>query len=655
MDHFKRFMPLPLKDVRVHDGFWSEYAKLVREVVIPYQWDALNDRITDAEPSYAVRNFRIAAGEEEGAFEGMVFQDSDVAKWLEAVGYSLQTSPDPELEKIADEVIELIGRAQQPDGYLNTYFIINGLEKRWTNLHECHELYCAGHLMEAAVAYFQATGKRKLLDIVCRYADHIDSVFGREEGKLRGYDGHQEIELALVKLYEATGEERYLRLSQYFIDERGNEPYFFDAEWEKRGGVSHWFKRVVEPPSRSKTYNQTHLPVRRQSEAVGHAVRAVYMYTGMADIAARTGDKELLEACRRLWDNMTSRQLYITGGIGSTAHGEAFTFDYDLPNDSIYSETCASIGLVFFAWRMLQMEARSCYADVMEKALYNTIAGSMSKDGKHYFYVNPLEVWPSASEKSPVKQHVKPVRQKWFGCACCPPNIARLLLSLGQYIYTVGEDTVYTHLYIGGEAVVPIGAGKVKLTQKTDYPWDGTITMEISLQDAKEFAIGLRIPDWCQKAHLKVNNQTVDVYSSIKEGYAIFRREWNDGDRIELMLDMPVELMQSHPRVRANAGKVAIQRGPLVYCLEEADNGDNLSAILLPLDGSLSAEQDESQLGRMILIRGEALRTDETVWSEELYRPLKTMEAKISFKAIPYYLWGNRKPGEMLVWIRVKE
>jgi DUF1680 family protein len=345
---------LPLNQVTLRDTFWSHYLDLVRQTVIPYQWEALNDRIPDAEPSHAVKNFKIAAGLEAGEYGGLVFQDSDVAKWLEAVGYSLATHPDPALEQLADEVIAIIGKAQQPDGYLNTYFTLKEPGKRWTNLHECHELYCAGHMMEAAVAYLKGTGKRALLDIMCRFADYIDTVFGSEPGKIQGYDGHQEIELALVKLYEVTGNEKYLNLSRFFIDERGKTPNFFVEEWRGRRGLSHWTKKVEGEPNLA--YNQSHKPVREQTEAVGHSVRAVYMYTAMADLAAQTGDEALYNACKRLWSNIITKQMYITGGIGSTHHGEAFTFDYDLPNDTVYAETCASIGLVFFAHRMLKME-----------------------------------------------------------------------------------------------------------------------------------------------------------------------------------------------------------------------------------------------------------------------------------------------------------
>lgn len=643
--------PVPLKNVTITDPFWSDYVDLVRNTVIPYQWEALNDRIADAEPSYAVKNFKIAAGLEKGEFGGLVFQDSDVAKWLEAVGYSLQTHPDPKLEEIADGIIDIIEKAQQPDGYLDTYFIVKEPEKRWTNLHECHELYVAGHMMEAAVAYYKATGKRKLLDVMCRFADNIDSVFGPEPEKLQGYDGHQEVELALVKLYEATGNEKYLKLSKYFIDERGKEPYFFIKEWEKRDGYSHWMKSKVSSPDMK--YNQAHKPVRQQEEAVGHAVRAVYMYTAMADIARETGDTSLLEACKRLWGNMANKQMYITGGIGSTHHGEAFTFDYDLPNDTVYAESCASIGLIFFANRMLQMEQDSAYADVMERALYNTILGSMSRDGRHFFYVNPLEVWPEASEKNPGRHHVKPVRQKWFGCACCPPNIARLLTSLNQYIYSFSEKTVYTHLYIGGEAEIEFADGKLKLRQENRYPWDGKIKLSVVSSGVKNISLALRIPGWCKKWTAYINGKKADSLK-VEKGYAFFDGIWKAGDEIELSLEMPVEVIQANPKVRADAGKVAIQRGPLVYCLEETDNGENLSALSIDINSGFFTETGSGLPEGGIVIKGKALRTIDENWDNTLYRTYSFNEKEVEFKAVPYGMWGNRNPGEMLVWVNKK-
>ncbi len=365
MTNLTNLTPIALKNVNIEESFWSRYVELIRDTIIPYQWEVLNDRIPGVTPSHSIKNYRIASGLEQGEFQGMVFQDTDVAKWIEAVAYSIEIKPDPELEKTVDGVIDIIEKVQQPDGYLNTYYTLKEPGKRWTNFRECHELYCAGHMIEAAVAYYEATGKRKLLDIMCRFTDYIDSVIGPEPGKMKAYPGHQEIELALVKLYKVTGNEKYLKLSKYFIDERGKEPYYFDIEAKKRGNVLHY----PEFAKFDRKYAQTHLPVRQQTTAEGHAVRAVYMYSAMADIAAETGDTELLEACRRIWNNIVTKRMYITGSIGSTEFGESFTCDYDLPNDINYSETCASIGLMFFAYRMLQIEAKSCYADIMEKAL----------------------------------------------------------------------------------------------------------------------------------------------------------------------------------------------------------------------------------------------------------------------------------------------
>ena len=639
--------PVPLKDVRINDPFWSRYDGLIREAVIPSQWDALNDNIPGAAPSHAVHNFKIAAGLEQGEFEGLVFQDSDLAKWIEAVGYSLITHPDPDLEQTADGLIDIIEKAQRPDGYLNTYFILKEPSKRWTNLAECHELYCAGHMIEAAVAYYQATGKRKLLDVMCRFADHIDSVFGPEEDKLKGYPGHQEIELALVKLYKTTGNEKYLKLAKYFIDERGRQPNYFDVELEKRGRAQHWdaFRDF------GRSYNQAHVPVREQTEAVGHSVRAAYMYSGMADIAAETGDETLKAACKRLWDNIADKRMYITGGIGSTEHGEAFTFDYDLPNGTVYAETCASIGLIFFARRMLALEADAKYADVMERALYNTAISGISLDGRRFFYVNPLEALPEASEKDPGKRHVKVTRQKWFACACCPPNVARLLASLGEYIYTADENTVFVNLYIGGEARIDLGAGSVSLVQETGYPWDETVIIKIIADKPLEFTLAMRAPGWCDRMDVSVNGEPAGAVTL--NGYARVGRTWSGGDCVEIKLDMPARRVRANPAVREDIGKVALQRGPIVYCLEEADNGKNLHEIVLPIEVELTVGPDDRIPGGAPVIKADALRVDSAAWGGGLYRadaalPLVPLKALF----IPYFAWANREPGEMTVWIR---
>ncbi len=633
----------------IQDDFWGRYIQLVQDVVIPYQYEALHDRVPDAEPSHAIANFEIAAGRKTGEFHGFVFQDSDVAKWLEAVGYSLQLKRDPELEARADAVIDLVAAAQQPDGYLNTYFTIKEPGKRWTNLQDCHELYCAGHFIEAAAAYYEATGKDKLLNTMRRMADHIGSVFGPEDGKLKGYDGHQEIELALVKLYRLTGEEKYLKLSSFFIDQRGQEPNFLRQEWEARGRVTHWSSTPAS--SIDLKYFQAHIPVREQTEAVGHSVRAVYMYTAMADLAALTGDRALRDACVRLWDNMTGKQMYITGGIGSTHLGEAFTFDYDLPNDMVYAETCASIGLIFFARRMLELEPDARYADVMERALYNNVLGSMAQDGRHYFYVNPLEVWPQACSCNPDKHHVKSERQGWFGCACCPPNVARLLTSMNQYIYTVHGDTLYTNLYIGSELNTTLGGTAVAVTQQSNYPWEGTITLKVNPVEAAEFGIALRIPSWSSSAEIWVGGEKLSLDESVEQGYCVIRRVWNAGDTIELKLPMEAHRVYAHPELRADAGKTAIQRGPLVYCLEAADNSTPLSSIALDESAPLTEQFEASLLGGAVVVKGQGSRIEQAGWSGGLYSRAKAPVEAATITAIPYYLWGNRGSGEMKVWI----
>ncbi|GIP18464.1 hypothetical protein J40TS1_41060 [Paenibacillus montaniterrae] len=653
---------LPLKNVAIRDHFWSHYIRLVREVVVPYQWEVLNDRVPEAEPSHAVRNFKIAAGEEQGEFGGMVFQDSDVAKWLEAVAYLLQTGPDRELEAAADEMIDIIAKAQHADGYLNTYFTLKEPEGRWTNLAECHELYCAGHMIEAAVAYYEATGKRKIIDVVCRFADYIDSVFGSEPGKLNGYDGHQEIELALVKLYRTTGIERYLRLSQYFLDQRGSRPHFYFREFKLRDGKVHFLQLDM---AHDLKYSQSHRPVRQQDEAVGHAVRLVYMLSGMADVAAETGDASLLQACRSIWKSIVTKRMYITAGIGSMAYGESFTADYDLPSDTAYAETCASIGLIFFAHRMLQLEPSSEYASIMERALYNTVVSGMARDGKSFFYVNPLEVDPRLFGKNQIYDHVKPIRQEWFSCACCPPNIARLLASLGQYIYTVKGDTLYTHLYIGGHAKIDWEDGSFEIEQSGNYAWEGQVKLNIAATCSHAKTIALRIPDWCDGVKIEIDGVPLELEQQrIEHGYVTITRQWAAATEIRLLFDMPIKKMKGHPALRHTAGKIALQRGPFIYCLEEADNGEHLHLLAIPENGGLEAAYVPELLGGITVIRAEALRQVAEPCDDRaalygntlaLYGDASSMnwrEASCQATFIPYYAWANRGMGEMTVWVR---
>ena len=663
----KRFSrPVDLKQIQITDTFWQREQELVRTEVIPYQWEALNDRVEGAAPSYCLHNFRAAgrlmrekktagasfsapaysyrgfnvlpedpAKPDPDKFYGFVFQDTDFSKWIEAVAYTLTWHPDPELERIADEAIEVVCAAQWENGYLDTYYILSGMDRSFTNLKDHHELYCLGHLTEGAVAYYQATGKDKLLKAACRFADYAASVFGPEEGKRKGYPGHEIAEMALVRLYEVTGCEKYLRLAEFFLDQRGTEPHYFIEEekerWiyeqgEKSGAGGEDAAREFPARIRALTpanyaYYQAHLPVREQSEAVGHAVRAGYLYSGMADVARLSEDEAMYAACERLWSSIVKEKLYITGGVGGTSHGEAFSYSYDLPNDTAYSETCAAIALAFFARRMLQIRPDSRYADVMEQALYNTVLAGMALDGRSFFYVNPLEVKPEACRKDSRLDHVKPVRQKWFGCACCPPNLARIVSSVGAYAYTENEDTLWFHLYMGGRVTKTVRVGeentaacagtadgtprtaRLALQVETGMPWNGNVKITVCGAGIEPVASGaptsdtvpgradscgrsgetlactlaLRIPGWSGDWHADVvcGGKKQEI-SRIEDGYLYVTGSWQAGDTISLEFPMDVHMKTADLRVREDLGRVAFVRGPVAYCAEEADNGKDL-------------------------------------------------------------------------------
>jgi DUF1680 family protein len=642
------------KDIVVNDHFWSAFMERIRANVIPYQWKALNDEVPGAEPSYCVRNFKLAAElthpeldygvPKDTGFGGMVFQDSDIAKWIEAVAYSLVWYPDEQLEKTLDETIDIICNAQQSDGYLDTYYIINGLEKRFTNLKDNHELYCLGHFIEGAVAYYEATGKRKLMDALIRYVDCVDCHIGAEEGKLHGYPGHEIAEMALVRLYAVTKDPKHLKLAKYFIDQRGQKPLYFEEETARNGNDFYWKDSHIQ-----YEYYQAGKPVQDQRVAEGHAVRAVYLYSGMADVARLTGDEKLLAACESLFENISGKQMYITGAIGQSAYGEAFSYDYDLPNDTVYAETCAAIGLAFFARRMASITPKGKYADVIEKTLFNGIISGMALDGKSFFYVNPLEALPEASLKDRRMHHVKIERQKWFGCACCPPNLARILASLGSYVHSVNADSVYTHLYVGSEAKVSPGGKDVTIKIETNYPWEGQVNIGFSLKGAAQFHYGLRLPGWCKNYVLKLNG--TDAAFTVEDGYAVFDREWKDGDSITVVFDMPVTFVRTNPKVRENIGKTAVMRGPIVYCLEEADNGKELYRLHLGKPGGYSVKHEKYLLEGVTVVSFTGKR--ERDWQEDkLYSPLEepALEDK-PLRFIPYYAWANRGPGEMTVWV----
>lgn len=632
---------LDMKAVTIKDSFFSPIQDVVMDVMIPYQERALRGEIPGVKKSHAIENLRIAAGESDSEFAGRIFQDSDLAKWLEAVAYSLKLRPDPDLERRADDIIDLIGRTQQPDGYLNTYFTAVVPERRWQNLTEYHELYCAGHMTEAAVAYYEATGKDTFLKIACKLCDHIDNRFG--EGKMTGIPGHEELEYALLRLYKVTKEPRYLKLASYFIDERGQDPEFFRREAANRGWGQDSY--VVRQPI---SYMQNHKPVREQDKVEGHAVRMMYLLTAMADMAGLDKDESLMNACRKMWKNMVQKRMYLTGGIGSSAYGEAFTEDYDLPNDTAYAETCASVGVCFVARQMLEVEVLAEYTDIMERELYNGTISGMQLDGTKFFYINQLEANPGMITMAYGQEEYTPQRIGWYDCACCPPNLARLMTSLGAYIWSNNEDTIYSHLFIGSKASFAISGGvSVQLT--TEYPWDGNLRYEVNTEEKEaEFTFAVRHPGWCKEMRIKVNGAPVEGAAG-ENGYWMIKRIWKTGDVVECEMKMPVRKLYANPMVRANTGCVAFMRGPIVYAFEGVDNGEALQTLRIPRDAKMKALPYQPDfLGGVVTLEIEGKKK---IVTEELYTETPAEEEDVVLKAVPYYAWANRGLTHMRVWM----
>lgn len=589
----KMIEQIDFSHVKINDNFWSPRLSKHVSATLPVCIDQIENQ------TGRIRNFENAA-KGEGEHSGIFFDDSDVYKALEGMAYSLINNPDPELEKKADEWIDKFAAAQQPDGYINTFYTLTGLDKRWTNMDK-HEMYCAGHMIEAGVAYYQATGKRKLLDVCIRMTDHMMSQFG--PGKRHWVPGHEEIELALVKLYQTTQEQKYLDFAYWLLEERG-----------------HGHGTMGDEGKWDPVYYQDIVPVRQLTDISGHAVRCMYLYCGMADVAALKNDTGYIAAMDRLWDDVVHRNMYITGGVGSSHDNEGFTEDYDLPNLDAYCETCASVGMVLWNQRMNQLTGDSKYIDILERSLYNGALAGISLGGDRFFYVNPLE--------SKGDHH----RQEWYGCACCPSQLSRFLPSIGNYIYASSDDALWVNLYIGNTGQIRIGETDILLTQETDYPWDGSVKLTISTSQPLEKEIRLRIPNWCKTYDLSINGKRINV--SEKKGYAVIK-DWKSQDVIALDMDMPVEIVAADPHVKENFGKRAIQRGPLVYCMEEIDN---------------PVYFDQIQLSPST--------TFQTAFASDILNGIKTIKTNgraQSATFIPYYAWDNRKAGKMRVWIPYNE
>ena len=556
-----------------------------------------------------------------------IFWDSDVAKVVEGMARELSRRPDPALAETLDAVARRIVSAQQPDGYLNTHFTLVEPEKRWTNLNSWHELYCAGHLVEAAVAHAEATGKRFFLDAACRYADCIGRTFGRKRGQKRGYPGHEEIELALCRLAEATGKKKYLDLAAYFVDERGRKPNYFAKE-----GQQEW----------RLPYSQAHKPPREQREAVGHAVRWAYLCCGMADVADRTGDAGLLDACRAMWKSCTERRMLVTGGIGTSVDAtEAIENDWNLPNRTAYAESCASIGLALFARRMHEITGEGRYLDVLERALYNGIPAGISLSGDRFFYQNPLAAGPDSIHDRE--------RQTWFSCSCCPTNFARFYPQAAQLCWALRPGEVRLCIPAASEIQLENGT---KFVVSGNYPYDGAIKIrfakDAAAPAAAPFALSIRIPDWCERFSIGMNGKR--VAAKPEDGFVAIKRAWKNGDEVSLDLAMPVQVLRAHANVGADAGRIALQRGPLVYALESVDNGPGLHRISIPADQAFKLAKAKGLPRGTVAIAGDAFETARP--GDALYSTAKPRTRKRRFTAIPYALWQNRGLSEMQVWTR---
>lgn len=620
----QQYQSVNFSKVRIIDNFWRPKLEKVSTVTIPVCIDQTEVKTP------RIRNFEIAAGKRKGKFEGIFYDDSDVFKALEAIAYSLKNHPDAAREKKADEWIDLIAAAQLPDGYINTYYTLQFLDKRWTDM-SMHEDYNGGHLIEAAVAYFDATGKRKLLDVAIRFADHFDALFG--PGKRDWVTGHQELELALVKLYTNTKQKKYLQLADWLLNERG----------QKKAVGYTW------TDWKDTAYAQDSKPVREQKEITGHAVRAMYMYTGAADVAAHTGDQGYMQAMKTVWEDVVYRNMYITGGIGSSGSNEGFSVDYDLPNENAYCETCASVGMVLWNQRMGMLTGEGKYIDVLEKSLYNGALDGISLAGDKFFYGNVLA------------SNGKQARRDWFGTACCPANIARLIESLGNYVYGYNDNSIWVNLFVGSQTEIGLKNQPVVIQTQTNYPWEGAVGILVSPKQKERFTLRVRYPGWVSgeavpgglytyenaKQYsltlLSINNQPVKY--TIENGYLVIDREWAPNDQVSISFPMDIRRVYSRSEVKANVERVALQRGPLIYCVEGTDNDGKALNIVLPKSAQVVTAKQQILTENVV-----SLEADATVLSV-MPGGENVQAVKKKIRAVPYYTWNNRGAGQMLVWL----
>lgn len=617
----QQLYPVNFSNVNITDAFWKPKLETVANATL----DACVSYTQDK--TGRIRNFENAA-KGPGKHEGIYYDDSDVYKALEAIAYSLKNHPDPKLQAIADEWIDKIAAAQMPDGYLNTYYQLTGIDNRWSDM-EKHEDYCAGHLIEAAIAYFNTTGKDKLLHTAIRMADHIDSTFRLQNRSW--VSGHQEIELALMKLYHHTGKKRYLELADWFLDQRG-----------KGNG-----KGVIWDKWKDPAYCQDAVPVRDQRKITGHAVRAMYLYTGAADVAAVSGDKGYMTAMNAVWNDVINHHMYITGGIGAQGSNEGFGKPYDLPNATAYCETCASVGMVFWNQRMNMLTGDARYVDVLERSLYNGALDGLSLSGDHFFYGNPLA---SSGNHN---------RREWFGTACCPSNIARLVSSLGNYIYNTSGNNIYVNLFIGSNTIVKLGKNEVALSMQSGLPWKGEATLQVNPRKKQDFALHIRLPGWLKEpvpgnlyrytddkqlqATISVNGEPFQY--QVQNGYAIIQRTWKKGDAVSVSMPMEVRRIATIDSVKQNRDRVALQYGPLVYCVEGADNKDIVPGLVLPSTTKFTINYRPELLGGVNTIQFTAPVV--TTGSDGV--SVSTQPKQIT--AIPYFSWNNRGANEMQIWL----